>query len=150
VTDPYESPTANLEPDLEPLRPGPLLVGTAIALLLAGVLAAAYALQLMIFVRWDNAIWLVPATFGALGVAQVLLAAFVARGQAIPVGGAAVVSALQALIALAWLVATIFMTLFSPLGLCWLLLSLPPVLLLPIAMPRAIRVSRARRALYHN
>lgn len=150
MSDPYESPSAKTDADDEPLKPGPLLVGTAVALMLAGVLAAAYALQLMVFVHWHSAVWLVPSLFGALGLAQVLLAAFVARGQAVPVGVAALVSALQGLIALSWFIATLFMTLFSPLGLCWLMLSLPPILLLPVAMPRALRLTRARRALYRE
>lgn len=150
MTDPFAPPASPTEADDTPPRAGAVVIAAAIALMIAGMLAAAYALQLLMFIRWYGPAWIVPVLFGGLGLAQVVVAALVVRGAAVPTGIGAVTGLLQLLLALGWTIYAIFLTIFSPLGLCWLLACLPPLVLLPAALPRAIRITTARRRLYRD
>jgi hypothetical protein len=150
MTDPFEAPAGPPEPDDAPPRAGAVVILAAIALMIAGLLAAAYALQLLTFIRWYGPGWIGPVVFGALGLGQVVVAALVVRGAAVPTGVGAVSAALQLVLALGWTVYALYLTIFSPLGLCWLLTCLPPLVLLPAALPRAIRITTARRRLYRD
>lgn len=150
MSDPFDAPAIDPATDEAPPRPGPILVGAAVLVFFAGVMGSAYALQLLVFIRWYDWGGSLPLCFGGLGLVQILLAAFVARGAALPTAGALALGLLQLLLAVGWTGYAIYLTLFSPLGLCWLLTCVPPLLLLPVALPRAWAISTARRKLYRD
>lgn len=148
MTDPFDSPAAPDDPPV--IGPGPLLLIAAIVLGAAGLVGAAYGLQLLVFIRWSAFIWLLPVGFVLIGLGQVVAAAFVSRGSVVASGAGVALTLLQLLLALGWTVYSVWLTLFSPLGLCWLFTLVLPAVLVPIALPRALRISQARRALYKD
>ena len=147
MTDPFEAPREAPELDDDPPKVGVILYLAAIALMIAGCVAAASGFQQILFVHWSGLLWVVPVSFGLMGLGQILCAAFLTRGSAIAGILGLLLSIVLGLASIAWLVVALMSGVFSLLLVLWVLSCAPPVLLVPVSLPSAFAVTRYKRAL---
>jgi multisubunit Na+/H+ antiporter MnhC subunit len=148
----YAAPTAGstAEFDVDPREAVPPLLVRAGGFLLgaSGFFMAGAGLQLVVFFYLTLgmkavAVWLMALGVGAIGVSPWLVKG---RSWAAVVG--APLAAVMALTAVVWTAYSLWQTLFSPLMILELGVALVTVLVVPFTILPAIRVSRARKALY--
>jgi hypothetical protein len=137
-------------PEDLPPTPGRLLVFSALMLFVTGAFAVTYALQLLVFIYWTSSMWMAPVTFGVIGLFQVATAALVARGSPSAVVIGLALTGFQGVFAIAWQIYALLMPMISPMGMCWILTVIVPLVLLPLAIPHAIRIARERKELYQG
>ncbi|TVQ87818.1 MAG: hypothetical protein EA397_17785 [Deltaproteobacteria bacterium] len=147
MTDPYQAPREAPELDQDPPTVGVIVYLAAIALMITGCVAAASGFQQILFVRWSGLLWIVPVSFGIMGLGQILSAAFLTRGSAIAGIVGFLLSILLGLASIVWLVIALMSGVFSLLLVLWVLTCAPPVLLVPASLPTAFAVTRYKRAL---
>lgn len=116
-------------------------------MLISGMFGGAYALQLLVFIVWYTSAWIAPFVFGTLSAAIVVLAAVITTGRPKVVLLAATITGFQLLIAIAWNIYALLQTLFSPLGILWMLACFPTVVLVPFALGPSARLAAYRRKL---
>jgi hypothetical protein len=152
MSDRFEAPrsghtAARVDLDADPPTPTWMTWLSAGAMGLGGVLGGAHAVQLLIFVGLQGVWALVPWALGLLSVGLLACAGFTTRGRAWAAILGACLAALQVLVAIAWIVASLAGGLLVPLALIWALTSLPVAGVAPLTLPDALRITAWRRAM---
>ena len=119
----------------------------AAMMLVSGMLGAAFAFQMILFIVWFTFLGYVPWVFGALSLVTLVLAGLITLGRPRAVYVALAVSAVQLILALFFNIYALTVPVFSPLGILWLLACFPTLVLVPFALGPATRVAAFRRKL---
>mgnify|MGYP000170671411 FL=1 len=113
-----------------------------------GFFVAGSGLQLLIFADWQW-MWLATAaTLMTLGTVGILVAAFVIKGRSWAAVFGVPLSALTAVVTVAWAAYMLLSLAISPLTLLAALLACVSAMLVPFTVPGSLKATRARNALY--
>lgn len=115
--------------------------------LISGLLGLTYALQMMVFIRFYDFGWVGPWVFGAVALAVLILGAAILRARTALAYALAAATVFNLLLAVAWHVYAAIYTLFSPLGILWLLAAVPAVPLAVVAIGRVASIHSFRKKL---